>query len=224
MSVDVVTGGALGALFTVLSHPLHVLYTLHTHDVLKGKTHPCKWKFALKHLRRPASVFKRGLALRTLQGCASYTFLFFLHDLLQPKLGSAFMTNAASGFIENIVVRQPLLTATTATITSGSMFNPAAWERAARHLPITCLLRSGYFGCSSIGSPVLGLFCGIQFVALAEVLTNTASTPAKLGTALKHGLLSVTNPFLVGREALFLVPFFIKNRTAAASAGAREEK
>lgn len=148
-----------------------------------------------------------------------------------PTVKSAKLS-AAAGAVENVACRQVLLTATTAVINGDKILNPSMWFSTGCRLPLTTFFRSANFTASVVGRDLgakagdsVGLnsttktalmgccatMCSVPFMGFAEVLTQATARGLPLLSSVREAtygaFLAPTDPFMVLREGLFLVPF-----------------
>lgn len=234
-----ISGGISGFFFTLLSHPFHVLTTRYNREIIKGNIQPSlmnsinytkqSTQFRLSHL------FK-GAPIRTLQGTLTFSFLYFSKEYFGKQTSSPIRVSAYSGFIENIVIRQPFLTVTSAYINGDRILNSALWLNVIKSYPLTSLFRSLYFTSSTAGKITgtyiydygskktdqqsisrsifagsIGIAFSIRFSAFSESFTNALSSGENIKSCFLKGIRGSNNAFrdinLISRESLFLIPF-----------------
>lgn len=236
-----ISGGISGVCFTLLSHPFHVLTTQYNREVILGKIKPSLSNsiyYFLKGIREEKiSYFFKGAPIRTLQGTLTYSFLFLSKEYLDNKISvenqivKNIIISSSSGYIENIVIRQPFLTVTSAYINSDKILSSNLWLNVIKSYPLTSLFRSLYFTSSTMGktsgiiisdifklkkrdsnilSGILAVSFSLHFSAFSESFTNSLSKGKNIPFCFSKGIQGSKNAFkdinLVSRETLFLFP------------------
>lgn len=242
MTIDTfISGGISGFFFTLLSHPFHVLTTQYNREIILEKIKPSlsnSINYFLKGIREEKiSYFFKGAPIRTLQGTLTYSFLFLSKEYLNNKLSiqnqtvKTIIVSSSCGYIENIVIRQPFLTVSSAYINSDKILNSTLWLNVIKSYPLTSLFRSLYFTSSTMGkttgtiiseclklnkndttlfSGILGIAFSLHFSAFSESFTNSLSHRKNISFCFTKGIQASKNAFkdinLISRETLFLFP------------------
>jgi|688.fasta_scaffold14203_9 hypothetical protein len=237
-----ISGGISGFFFTLLSHPFHLLTTRYNREIINGKIEPSllnSIKYSLSFIRRERlTQLLKGISIRTLQGTLTYSFLFLAKEhficinSIQNETVKNITTSAFSGYIENIIIRQPFLTVTSAYINGDRILNYSLWMNVIKSYPLTSIFRSMYFTSSTIGkniglstggycnldntyssvlSGLFGIAFCIRFNGFSESFTNALSSGHHINICFKEGMKgsknSVRDINLISRESLFLFPF-----------------
>ena len=240
-SDTIILGGISGCFFTILSHPFHVLTTRYNREVIKG-TEPTLQNsigYTVEFLRtQPKRLLIRGISMRTLQGTLTYSFLFFVRDhfnrisSIENQTMRNITASASAGYAENIIIRQPLLTLTSAYINHDNVLSRNLWVNMVKSYPLTSLFRSLYFTSSTIGKSVGSDFCNtinlsrtssqiisgvfgiafcIRFNGFSESYTNALTAGQSMNKCFEAGIKGSKNIIrdlnLISRESLFLIPF-----------------
>jgi hypothetical protein len=236
-----ISGGISGFFFTLLSHPFHVLTTRYNREIINGNIQPSfikSFEYSLSFIKREKfSQLLKGISIRTLQGTLTYSFLFiakehFRHiNSVQNETIKNITISGCSGYVENIIIRQPFLTITSAYINGDKILNSNMWLNVIKSYPLTSIFRSMYFTSSIIGKSVgsnigdyfkiehnntilsgmIGIAFCIRFNGFSESFTNTLSCGKSLSFCFKEGMKGSKNSIrdinLISRESLFLFPF-----------------
>lgn len=241
-SDSIILGGISGCFFTILSHPFHVLTTMYNREVIKGVIEPSlrnSIAYTVEFLKtKPKKTLMRGITIRTFQGTLTYSFLFFVRDYFNriSSIENQTMKNitisASSGYAENIIIRQPFLTLTSAYINKDNLLSRNLWINMFKSYPITSLFRSLYFTSSTIGKSVgidvcnlmnlnytstqiisglFGIGFCIRFNGFSESYTNALTSGQSMNKCFEAGIQGSRNVIrdlnLITRESLFLIPF-----------------
>ena len=243
MNLDtIILGGISGCFFTMLSHPFHVLTTMYNREVIKGKIEPSirnSIGYTVEFLNtQPKKNLLRGITIRTIQGTLTYSFLFFVRDYfnhiysIKNQMIRNVTVSASSGYAENIIIRQPFLTFTSAYINRDNLLSRNLWINMVKSYPITSLFRSLYFTSSTIGKSVgddicilmksnytttqiisglFGIGFCIRFNGFSESYTNALTSGQSMNKCFEAGIQGSKNVIrdlnLITRESLFLIPF-----------------
>lgn len=240
-SDTIILGGISGCFFTMLSHPFHALTTRYNREVIKGKVEPSlrnSIAYTVEFLTtQPKKSLLRGITIRTLQGTLTYSFLFFVRDYfnrissIENQTIKNITVSASSGYAENIIIRQPFLTLTSAYINKDNL-SRNLWLNMIKSYPLTSLFRSLYFTSSTIGKSVGSDFCDvlklnntssqiisgifgitfcIRFNGFSESYTNALTAGQSINKCFEAGIQGSRNVIrdlnLMTRESLFLIPF-----------------
>lgn len=241
-SDTIISGGISGCFFTILSHPFHVLTTRYNREVIKGTIEPTIQNsigYTVEFLKRqPKKLLIRGITMRTLQGTLTYSFLFFVRDYfnrvssIENQTMKNIIVSASSGYAENIIIRQPFLTLSSAYINHDNFLSRNLWINMVKSYPLTSLLRSLYFTSSTIGksvgsdicnsinsnhtstqiiSGIFGIAFCIRFNGFSESYTNALTAGQNMNKCFEAGIQGSRNVIrdlnLISRESLFLIPF-----------------
>ena len=241
-SETIILGGISGCFFTMLSHPFHVLTTMYNREIIKGTIEPSlknSIAYTVEFLNtQPKKSLIRGITLRTIQGTLTYSFLFFVRDYfnrissIENQTIKNITVSASSGYAENIIIRQPFLTLTSAYINRDNVLSRNIWVNMVKSYPITSLFRSLYFTSSTIGKSVgidvcnlmktnytttqiisglFGIGFCIRFNGFSESYTNALTSGQNMNKCFEAGIQGSRNVIrdlnLISRESLFLIPF-----------------
>lgn len=227
------------SMFTVLSHPLHVLYIKHNRmssynnyrfiSILKSS-------YNILCNERKINLLK-SIHIRTFQGFMSYNVLFKVNTMLDNKDNKNIKHSMIAGCLENIFSRQILLTAGISVINNVNIYDKNIWKDMIVKLPITTVFRSLYFGFAISGknignnisskyelsevnnniiSGLLGISMGIPWISSSEIFTDNSlrgyNMKKNIIDTYKKSINCYKNPLILGRESLFLIPiiFFEK--------------
>lgn len=224
-------GGTIGAGFTLISHPFHVLYTRHCRYTAEKLIQPStrsSFEYAAKLLKSEGvSCLFRGALLRTFQGAVSYSILFALKNTLEQRIeGNSLWKElkvcGVAGAVENCTARQMLLTTSTAWINHDKLSDPIMWKNTFYRLPITTVFRSAYLMSSVFGrnfgdsigeelelggksriiiSASLGTLFGVPWIGFAEVFTSATAR----GQSFKQCIVEGTRGSLRAPTDVFLL-------------------
>ena len=241
-SDTIILGGISGCFFTMLSHPFHVLTTMYNREVIKGKIEPSirnSISYTVEFLNtKPKKSLIRGIKIRTVQGTLTYSFLFFVRDYfnrissIENQTIKNITVAASSGYAENIIIRQPFLTLTSAYINKDNILSRNLWINMFKSYPLTSFFRSLYFTSSTIGKSVgsdvcnsiksnytttqiisglFGIAFCIRFNGFSESYTNALTAGQSMNKCFEIGIQGSRNVIrdlnLITRETLFLIPF-----------------
>jgi len=234
-----ISGGIIGCFFTILSHPFHTITTRYNREIILEKIKPSirnSLLYTMNILKtEKKSNLLKGISIRTLQGTLTYSFLFLAKDILNQKITIQNQTiknisiSAYSGYVENIIIRQPFLTISSSYINGDKIWKSSLWLNVIKSYPLTSLFRSMYFSSSIIGKSIgtsIGEYCGIEdknfisglvgigfsirFSGFSETFTNSLTKGKNISFCIKQGIQgsqrSIKDLNLICRETLFLIP------------------
>jgi hypothetical protein len=234
-----ISGSISGCIFTILSHPFHTLTTRYNREIILQKIKPSisnsiKYTVLILKTDKLSNLLK-GITIRTLQGSLTYSFLFLSREYFNNKITIQNQTvknisiSACSGYVENIIIRQPFLTITSGYINNDKIWNSSLWLNVVKSYPLTSLFRSIYFTSSTIGrhigtnienncginnkfiSGLFGVGFCIHFNGFSEIFTNELTRGKTITYCFIEGIKASKNTLkdlnLISRESLFLFPF-----------------